>query len=52
MGRKKKKISDLKVRFGVSLCPNINSILISKKINKSKLIEDLLKKYLSDQKML
>jgi len=52
MGRKKKEKNDQKVRFGISVSPEINKSLEVLMVNKSKLIEALLKKYLDDKKML
>lgn len=51
MGRKKKEKEKQKVRFGISISPEVNKSLEDLMINKSKLIEDLLKKYLNEKKM-
>jgi hypothetical protein len=51
MGRNKKEKEKQKVRFGISISPEINKTLDSLMINKSKLIESLLKKYLDDKKV-
>ena len=51
MGRNKKDKEKQKVRFGVSISPEINKVLDSIMINKSKLIESLLKKFLDEKKM-
>jgi hypothetical protein len=48
MGRKMKLKDERKIRFGVSLDPNIYKRMIKEKINKSKLIEKLLKQYYGD----
>ena len=51
MGRNKKEKEKQKVRFGISISPEINKTLDSLMINKSKLIESLLKKYLDEKKV-
>jgi hypothetical protein len=45
MGRKLKKEEDRKVKFGISLNPDIFNLMIKEKIKKSTLIEKLLKEY-------
>lgn len=52
MSRNKKEKEKHKVRFGISISPEINKALEVLMMNKSKLIEDLLKKYLNEKKML
>ena len=49
----KQKLNDIlkdekKIRFGVSLDPNIYKRMIKEKINKSRLIEKLLKQHYGD----
>jgi hypothetical protein len=45
MGRKLKKEEDRKIKFGISLDPDIFNLMVKEKIKKSTLIEKLLKEY-------
>ena len=45
MGRKLKKEEDRKIKFGISLNPDIFNLMVKEKIKKSSLIEKLLKEY-------
>ena len=45
MGRKLKKEEDRKIKFGISLNPDIFNLMVKEKIKKSTLIEKLLKEY-------
>lgn len=51
MGRNKIIKEKQKVRFGISLDPIIYKKMINNKINKSKLIESLLKKYYGNENL-
>ena len=51
MGRMKKEKSEQKVRFGISISPVVNERLNYLMINKSKLIESLLKSYLNEKNL-
>ena len=45
MGRKLKKQEDRKIKFGISLDPDIFNLMVKEKVKKSTLIEKLLKEY-------
>ena len=51
MGRPTKLEEERKVKFGISLDPNIFNHMVKEKTNKSKLIEKLLKDYYGKKNM-
>lgn len=51
MGRKMKLEEDRKVKFGISLNPKLFSQMNNDRINKSKLIENLLLKYYENKNL-
>lgn len=51
MGRKLKKKDERKVKFGISLDPDIFNQMVKEKIKKSTLIEKLLKEYYDKKNM-
>ena len=51
MGRRLKLEEDRKVKFGISLDPNLFNRMVKEKTNKSRLLEKLLKEYYSNKDM-
>jgi hypothetical protein len=51
MGRKLKLKEEKKVKFGISLNPNLFNRMVKEKINKSKLLEQLLTEYYGKKNM-
>jgi hypothetical protein len=51
MGRKMKLKEDRKVKFGISLSPKLFTQMSVDKVNKSKLIENLLLKYYENKNL-
>ena len=51
MGRKMKLEEDRKIKFGISLNPKLFSQMSNDRINKSKLIENLLLKYYENKNL-
>lgn len=51
MGRKMKLREDRKVKFGISLDPILFNRMVREKINKSSLLEKLLKQYYENKDM-
>jgi hypothetical protein len=51
MGRRLKLEEDRKVKFGISLDPNLFNRMVKEKTNKSRLLEKLLKEYYANKDM-
>jgi hypothetical protein len=51
MGRKLKLEKDRKVKFGISLDPNLFNRMVKEKTNKSRLMEKLLRDYYANKDM-
>ena len=51
MGRKSKLEEDRKVKFGISLDPQLFNRMVKEKINKSRLMEKLLRDYYTNKDM-
>jgi len=51
MGRKLKLEKDRKVKFGISLDPNLFNRMVKEKTNKSRLLEKLLREYYANEDM-
>jgi len=51
MGRPKKKEQEKKIKFGISLDPNLFNRMCKEKTNKSRLIEKLLREYYENKKV-
>ena len=46
------KKKDKKIKISITLCPNINNLMDRELINKSKLIDKLLKEYYANKNLL
>ena len=44
-GRYKKEKKDLRVKFGISINPRLNDLLLKEPVSRSKFIENLVKEY-------
>jgi hypothetical protein len=51
MGRPTKLEEDRKVKFGISLDPNLFNRMVKEKTNKSRLLEKLLREYYENKDM-
>jgi hypothetical protein len=51
MGRPTKLEEDRKVKFGISLDPNLFNRMVKEKTNKSRLLEKLLREYYANKDM-
>ena len=51
MGRKLKLVEDRKVKFGISLDPNLFNRMVKEKTNKSRLLEKLLREHYANKDM-